>query len=224
MEKIIIKGIRDGLFIQVPEGTWNEVQTELLRTIDNQLDFFRGARLTLLLGTHELGPVQLGELRNALFERDVTLWSIDGVSPVTISAAGDLGLIPHPDQNWAEIEEPFASELQGEEAILIRRTIRSGQCIHYPGHVIILGDVNPGAEIIAGGDIIVWGRLRGTVHAGAEGDEESFVCSLDLSPTQLRIAGHIAVSPARRGPPKPEIARIHNEQLVAKVWNHEHRR
>ena len=52
MEKIIIKGIRDGLFIQIPEGIWNEVQTELLQTIDNQLDFFQGARLTLQLGMH----------------------------------------------------------------------------------------------------------------------------------------------------------------------------
>jgi len=85
-------------------------------------------------------------------------------------------------------------------------------------HVVVIGDVNPGAEITAGGNVIVWGRLRGVVHAGAGGDEEAVVCALDLAPTQLRIAGHIAVSPERRKDPGPEIARIREGQLIADTW------
>ena len=57
------------------------------------------------------------------------------------------------------------------------------------------------------------------VHAGAEGDEKSVVCALDLSPTQLRIAGEIAVTPKRRGKPQPEMARLENGQVVAEVWD-----
>ncbi len=83
----------------------------------------------------------------------------------------------------------------------------------------MIGDVNPGAEIIARGDVVVWGRLRGMVHAGAEGDESAVVCALDLSPTQLRIAGQIAVTPKRRGKPQPEMARISNGQVVAEPWD-----
>jgi len=67
--------------------------------------------------------------------------------------------------------------------------------------------------------VVVWGRLRGVVHAGAGGDAEAVVCALDLSPTQLRIANHIATSPARKGEPKPEMARIRDGQIVAERWS-----
>jgi septum site-determining protein MinC len=76
---------------------------------------------------------------------------------------------------------------------LIKRTLRNGRTIHSDGHVIVLGDVNAGAMIIAAGDVIVWGKLRGTVHAGARGDESAVVCALYLAPTQLRIAGYITI-------------------------------
>ncbi len=108
--------------------------------------------------------------------------------------------------------------------MLVQRTLRSGHSIRHPGHVIVLGDVNPGAEVIAGGNIVVWGHLRGVVHAGAAGDEAAMVCALDLSPTQLRIAGQIAVSPSRRGRPKPEIARIRKGQIIAEDWQDKRRR
>jgi septum site-determining protein MinC len=97
--------------------------------------------------------------------------------------------------------------------------LRSGFSLQHPGHVVVIGDVNPGAEVIAGGDILVWGRLRGVVHAGAEGDEGAIVCALDLSPTQLRIAGQIAITPKRRGKPHPEVARLHEGQVVAEPWD-----
>jgi septum site-determining protein MinC len=108
--------------------------------------------------------------------------------------------------------------------VLVRHTLRSGRSVRHAGHVIIIGDVNPGAEVVAGGDIVVWGRLRGVAHAGApgsstEGDNGAVVCALDLSPTQLRIAEHIATSPARKGEPKPEMARIKNGQIVAERWS-----
>ena len=97
--------------------------------------------------------------------------------------------------------------------------MRSGTVPEHPGHVIVLGDVNPGAEIVAGGNIVVWGRLRGVVHAGAEGDENAIVCALDLSPTQLRIAGQIALTPQRRGKPQPEVARLQDSKVIAEAWN-----
>jgi septum site-determining protein MinC len=82
----------------------------------------------------------------------------------------------------------------------------------------VIGDVNPGAEIIAGGNIVIWGRLRGTVHAGAQGDEDAIVCALDLSPTQLRIADQISITPPQRRRPKPEIARLEDGKVIAEPW------
>jgi septum site-determining protein MinC len=57
------------------------------------------------------------------------------------------------------------------------------------------------------------------VHAGAEGNEEAVVCALDLAPTQLRIAGHIAITPQRRGKAQPEMARLREGKVVAEPWN-----
>jgi septum site-determining protein MinC len=154
------------------------------------------------------------------------LWAVLSSLPSTRSAAADLGLHTSLEaQPVAEEEEsPGEPESDWERAAFIQRTLRSGQSIRHPGHVIVLGDVNPGAEIIAGGHVIVWGRLRGVVHAGAGGDAAATVAALDLAPTQLRIAGHIAVSPKRRGAVKPEVALIRDGQLVAEPWEGEARR
>jgi septum site-determining protein MinC len=226
-EGLSIKGVSDGLLIQVPEGEWDEALTSLLRLVDEKADFFRGARVALQLEDRDLGAAVLGRLRDDLAERQVNLWAVLATSPQTRSAAADLGLAleltrslarPTPD------DAPADTALDGEQAILIHRTLRSGHTIHFPGHVTVVGDVNPGAEIVAGGDILVWGRLRGVAHAGAAGDETAVVCALDLAPTQLRIASHIAVSPERRGRPQPEIARIRDGQLVAEKWGDERHR
>ena len=84
-----------------------------------------------------------------------------------------------------------------------------------------MGDVNPGAEIVADGNVIVWGKLSGLVHAGANGDETATVSALDLSPTQLRIADRITIAPPvdKKRVPVPETACIKDEQIVAEAWN-----
>ena len=82
------------------------------------------------------------------------------------------------------------------------------------GSIVVVGDVNAGAELIATGDIIVWGTLRGVAHAGAEGDTQAAVYALRLEPTQLRISRHIAAAPADakkgRAALAPEVARVND--------------
>jgi septum site-determining protein MinC len=217
-----IKGIGDGLLVQVPHGAWQDAQPALLQAIDERADFFRGARLVLQLADREVGAAELGGLRDALAQRDIGLSAVLSTSRVTREAGANLGLeleLPTPSTDDPQDElEPIETGLVGEEAVLMRRTLRSGQTLRHPGHVIILGDVNPGAEIIAGGHVVVWGRMRGVVHAGAAGDESAMVCALDLAPTQLRIAGHIGVSPEREGASRPEMAHVRDGQLIAESW------
>ncbi|MGH2510259.1 MAG: septum site-determining protein MinC, partial [Ktedonobacteraceae bacterium] len=108
---------------------------------------------------------------------------------------------------------------ESDDTLFLRRTVRSGQAIHHPSNVVVLGDVNPGAEIIAGKDIIVWGVLRGMVHAGYPDNEEAIVCSLLLAPVQLRI-GHLLSRPPEgiEMQPRPEVATIRNGQIVVESW------
>jgi septum site-determining protein MinC len=218
---IQIKGIRDGLLVILGEGDWQEVRATLLENIDQKADFFRGARLALDVGNQILKAVELGRLRDALSERGVSLWAVLSNSPTTEQTAQTLGMAtrltkPSQPRPAREVE---TSVYGGEQAVLVHRTLRSGFSLQHPGHVIVIGDVNPGAEIICGGDILVWGRLRGMAHAGAEGDETAVVCALDLAPTQLRIAGQIAITPQRRGKPQPEMARLKDGKVVAEPWN-----
>lgn len=215
--KPIIKGIRDGLLITLPEGNWQDVLDSLQEVLESQPDFFRGAQVTINLDSHEPGVLQLSTLRDMFLEHEILLHAVQTDHRPTSLAAADLGINASNSEDLPNTPE-FDSELPGDPAVLLRKTVRSGQTIHHPGHIIILGDVNPGAEIIAGGNIVVWGRIRGTVHAGAMGKQDAVVCALDLSPTQLRIADHIAISPDRRGRPKPEIARLRDRQIVAEIW------
>jgi septum site-determining protein MinC len=216
---VSIKGTGEGLLLSVPAGEWNEIRRAVLQTIDERAEFFRSARLALQVDAHELGAAELGGLRDELARRDVGLWAVLSSSSATRSAAADLGLALDLEPTSPPVEDtPLDTPIDGEEAVLVVRTLRSGNVLRHPGHVVVIGDVNPGAEITAGGNVIVWGRLRGVVHAGAGGDEDALVCALDLFPTQLRIAGHIAVSPERRKYPGPEIARIREGQLIADTW------
>ncbi|NLG70802.1 MAG: septum site-determining protein MinC [Chloroflexi bacterium] len=218
---IQIKGIREGLLITLGEGEWRDLRQSLFEQIDSQIEFLRGARLALDVGSQELKAVELSKLRNEISERELSLWAVISSSPTTVQTAQTLGLATQlPSHRPALTRARAETAVQDEEsALLIRRTLRSGFSISHPGAVIVLGDVNPGAEVIAGGDVLVWGRLRGMVHAGAQGDEKAVVCALDLFPTQLRIAGKIAVPPQRRSKPQPEMAFIQDGRVVAEPWN-----
>ncbi|HSM26222.1 MAG TPA: septum site-determining protein MinC [Anaerolineaceae bacterium] len=217
---IQIKGIREGLLISLGDGEWIDVQIELMEKIREKENFFHGAKLAIEVGNRILSVADLGTLRDRLANFDISLWAVLSNSPITERKAQDLGLatrisVPKPERVIKSIE----SSLPGEDAILVRKTIRSGFRVVSNGHIMILGDVNPGAEIISGGSVIIWGRCLGVVHAGVEGNTEAIVCALDLNPTQLRIADIISISPKRKGKPQPEIVKIIDGQVVAEAWN-----
>jgi septum site-determining protein MinC len=218
-QNIKIKGIREGLLITVGDGDWSEVNKSLLAHIDAQSEFLKGANISLEVGNQVIKAVDLGRLRDQLSGRGIILRGVLSNSPTTERNAQALGLAtklskPRPER----ITRRLDTSVKGDHAILVKRTLRSGHSLKHSGHVIVIGDVNPGAEIIAGGNVVIWGRLRGTVHAGARGDAKAIVCALDLSPTQLRIADQISITPPQRKRPKPEIARLEDGKVIAEPW------
>jgi septum site-determining protein MinC len=215
---IQIKGIRDGLLVTLSEAGWIDQRRTLLDYIAENPSFFQGARIVLDVGNQALKVAELSPLRDALSERGITLWAILSSSPMTESTAQILGLATRMSKPRPEEMRP-AKGIDDETALWINRTLRSGVRIEFAGHVVVLGDVNAGAEIIAGGSVIVWGRLRGVVHAGVDGNREAVVCALDLAPTQLRVADEIAVSPKRQGKPQPEMVQIKDGRLEALPWS-----
>ena len=87
------------------------------------------------------------------------------------------------------------SRNRSEETLLIKAPFRSGEFVDHPGDVVVLADVNPGAEIRADGDIVVLGTLKGLVHAGASGDARAVVIATELASPRIQIGPHEAVAP-----------------------------
>ncbi len=218
---IQIKGIRDGLLVSLDDAPWDEQRTALLAQVDAQPGFFEGARLALDVASQVLRVNELVELRDQLSERGISLWAVISESPTTEKTAQLLGLATRVSRPRPEENRQFSVEDLGEEtALFLNRTLRSGTRIEFSGHVVVLGDVNPGAEIVAAGNVIIWGRLRGMVHAGAKGNRNAVICALDLSPTQLRIAEEVSAILKPREDPVPEMARINSDgKLQAEFWS-----
>ena len=216
-----IKGLRDGLLVSLDDASWEDQRSALLLQVDMQPAFFQGARLALDVASQVLHVNDLVELRDQLSERGISLWAVISESPTTEHTAQLLGLATRISKPRPEENRSFAVEGVGEDMALFQsRTLRSGTRIEFPGHVVVLGDVNPGAEIVAEGNVIVWGRLRGMVHAGAKGNRKAVICALDLSPTQLRIADEVSALLEPQDNPKPEVARINEDgKLQAELWS-----
>ncbi len=219
---IAIKGIKEGLLLTIrPDGgDWAELTSKLVMRIDEKRAFFKGARVALDVGNRPVLPHELDSLKVLLTKRDMILWAVISNSATTQGAARNLGLETTLVAQQEQLDTPEISPQEmGTQGVMIDHTLRSGRTVHSAGHVVVFGDVNPGAQIVAEGSVIIWGRLRGTVHAGASGDENAIVCALDLAPTQLRIASYITVSPEeKRRKARPEVAMVRQGRIVAEAW------
>jgi len=218
---IQIKGLRDGLLVSLDDAPWETQLAALMAQVDSQPSFFQGARLALDVASQVLNVNELVDLRDRLSERGIFLWAIVSESPKTEQTAQLLGLATRISKPRPEETRTFAVDDLGDEtALFLDRTLRSGTRIEFAGHVVVLGDVNPGAEIVAEGNVIIWGRLRGMVHAGSKGNREAVICALDFSPMQLRIADAASAAMSPQTQLKPQVARI-NEigNLQAEDWS-----
>jgi septum site-determining protein MinC len=231
---ISIKGIREGILVTFGEGDFEETLADLGAQLDSQHGFLSGSRIALDVGGRELERRQLAEVQSLLADHGLELWTILAEGESTKEAARDLSLatrlsgsntdleghiMPSSPANGAGPAAETVADIEGSNTLLLRETLRSGRSIFHEGHVVVIGDVNPGAEIVAGGDVVVWGKLRGLVHAGAYGDTSAVICALELIPTQLRIADQIAISPGEvRRQSTPEMASISEGQIVAEAW------
>ena len=216
---IHIKGLRDGLLVSLSDAPWGEQCAALLAQIDGQQAFFNGARLALDIGNQILKVNEMVELRDRLSERNVSLWAVISESPITEKTAQLLGLATRISKPRPEESHTFDTRNINEEmALFVNKTLRSGARIEFSGNVVVLGDVNPGAEIIAGGSVIIWGRLRGAVHAGAKGDHSAVVCALDLLPIRLQVADDAMNSSTKKETGKPEMAFIREQRVIVETW------
>jgi septum site-determining protein MinC len=227
-EPVSFKVTRLGTIVSISEeGPFGDNLVALKEKIVSNGRFFQGSPLSLDLGWRELMPEDLVLLSALLKDQRVQLQGIISSSLATRKLAesqgikaiiGRLGLSEHYSrkartEDAAEAEKPAAPQ---EETLMIRKTLRAGQKILSRGNVVIQGDVNPGSEIIADGDIIVLGALRGIAHAGASGREAAAVIALVFEPMQLRIAHYITITGSTKSRRKQGavIARVEDGKIA----------
>ena len=226
---ITIKGTRNGLLLTLePETPFNELLSALSDRLAEAPSFFRGASLAVDTSRRMLRVSERMQLETLLAHYQM---SVAPLEQVTVARKETLsGPLPAPG---LATQAPTITSPLGETAavqrdarasddtLFLRRTVRSGQAIHHSSNIVVLGDVNSGAEIVAGGDILVWGVLRGMVHAGYPDNEAASICALQLAPVQLRIA-HLLSRPPEGGDIQqhPEVVTIRNGRIVVETWVH----
>lgn len=179
---VIFKGTKEGIQILLDEKIdYITLKKQLEVKIIDAQKFFKGAQMSIRFTGRILTEEQKMELLQIIRQKS-------GLQITFI----------HDEEEMQQIESEQQSALQCETTLtakFYKGTVRSGQCIKHAGHLVILGDVNPGGMVIADGNVIVLGMLKGIAHAGANGDVGSFICALDLQPMQLRIAQYYTREP-----------------------------
>ena len=192
----------EGVVINLdPEKDFETIKQELIGHVKEADDFFSGVDIYLNISNHTFKMSHIKELMEIL-------QGYDDVNDIYIF---------NPEKS-----DSGNNNISRKDTLLIKRTIRSGQRVKYPTNVVIVGDINPGAVVIAGGDIIVLGKLKGVVHAGADGTYDARIFALSLEPTQLRIANTISRSPddtEKKNGFNPELAYLKKGKIIVEKFN-----
>jgi|SRR5579863_598702 len=230
---VAIKGTRNGLLLTLePETPFSELLTALSDRLAEAPSFFRGASLSIDTTRRMLKVNERTQLEKLLEHYQMSVMPLEQASAATRKIGENNGerlySVSKPFSTVEAIETSvsasnivpaLADPRDSENILFLRRTVRSGQAVHHPGTIVVLGDVNPGAEVVAGGDVIIWGVLRGVVHAGYPENENAYVCALQLAPVQLRIARLLSRPPdGMNVQSHPEVATIRNERIVVETW------
>lgn len=217
---VIIKGNKYGFQIVLnPELPFEELLTAVAAKFRESASFFRpGSSIAVSFAGRELTAGEEDLLVDTITE-DAGLHIscvIDGAKEQESLFARALGLADCPPDT-KEFGNALRDNIE-ENGRLYRGTLRSGQTLEAVGSVVILGDVNPGAQVVAGGNVIVLGSLKGTAHAGYPEDQAAFIMALLMEPIQLQIGTYIARSPdAKEKPQKKRIRKKRQPESPAKL-------
>lgn len=226
-EPVSFKGNKDGIVLLLDSTIDFELLCQMIVQKLWQSRSFLGEHTTLIVNS---GDVSLNEGQRLALK--VLLQSLGhevkyflpehSVSEQETAAAEPDVEEPVYEPEEKPVHDSLFESLAGVEhylangALAVRKNIRSGQKVAYDGTLIVFGDVNAGAELVATGHILVLGTLRGVAHAGCQGDKNAIVYATQLCSLQLRIADMIARAPDGESTERrvPEIARIIDNYLV----------
>lgn len=241
-----IKGTKSGLLLHLYDRPLGDSVAELRARLSATPDFYKGSRAVLMLGSEPAEATELAAIVATLEQfgivADGAVCDSDSVATLAKSAglrlvAASVAAAPRSRDDrvlpadrhkgprqfsgrpTAATENGRMPALDAGPAVRFHKgTLRSGQSISAVGTIVVVGDVNAGAELTATADIVVWGTMRGVAHAGAHGDDNAAVYALRLEPMQLRISRYIAMAgPSNEKRAKhatPEVARVRDGKIA----------
>ncbi len=198
---VLFKGTKDGVSILFSEDApFSEICQQLKQKITEAEKFFNHVKTALIFKGRVFNEEEEKELLKIISENtsmDITFLKTEN--------------------NEAELI-PCINRGDGEPQTLTKfhkGSLRNGQQLDFDGSIVIIGDVNPGAEVKATGNIIILGQLKGIAHAGCKGMTDAFVTAIYMAPVQLRIADIITRFPEenKRGAKPPEYAFVQDGQI-----------
>lgn len=211
---IKFKGVQEGLLIIIDSSNIELIKKELDKKIRETSKFYQGIKF-LGVESQSLTNDEILDLNLMLkykYDFNIDLKTI-------------FNDILHPTvekdyKNKEDSSESFVEDFQGNMTKFICGTLRSGQEIIYEGHVVIIGDVNPGALIKANGNVVILGSLRGVVYAGLGGDEKSIIAAYKLLASQLRICNVMGRAPDENEfhYDVPEVVKLVDGKLVIEPY------
>ncbi|KJH72651.1 septum site-determining protein MinC [Aliterella atlantica] len=180
--------------------SWSELWQQMKHRLNAGDRFWQpNTKVELFAVDRLLDARQLQAIADALTQAQLQMQRVHTSRRQTAVAAATAGYCVEQQAAVSTLERsPAPAVAPLVEPLYLQMTIRSGVEIRHSGTVIVLGDINPGGIVVAKGDILVWGRLRGVAHAGADGNAKCLIMALQMEPTQLRIADSLARAPASR--------------------------
>lgn len=214
MKSVTIKGNRYGLIIHCDEDiTLDEAAQEIINNIIAGDKFYNGATLCVTFEGKKFSDRE---------EREIVQRIMDNT---TVNIPCIIDNDKFREDYFRQSIDNRIHELEANSGQFYKGTLRSGQVLESESSVVILGDVNPGAKVIAAGNVVILGSLKGSVYAGVSGNPGAFVVALEMEPVQLRIGNIFG-----RGDDKPskgkktsvtKIAYVENDNIYIEPLNKE---
>ncbi|NPB05242.1 MAG: septum site-determining protein MinC [Aquificae bacterium] len=184
------------LVVEVEGSDPEEVKQKLEETFGRKFFSIGNGMPFLIQAKNGVPESTIAEIENYLRQK--------GLKPLLQTVGGDK-----------TVKQVDLEKVKGSEVLIVNKNLRAGQSIEHAGDVLIIGDVNPGAQVKATGNIIVMGALKGVAWAGYLGNQDAVIVALRMEPQQLRIGNIIAVPDEGEPKPKaPEVARVKGDEIV----------
>jgi septum site-determining protein MinC len=205
--QVRIKTEKGNLYIYLPseikkEGSiisyaWSEIIQQIQQRLSGDSRSWEpNTPVRILANDRLLDTTQIQELTDILLQANLRIKRFYTKRRQTAVAVVTCGFSVEQQTAQQALVAETSTVLLVADPMYIQMTLRSGTEIRHDGSVIVMGDMNPGSVVIADGDILVWGKLRGTVHAGAGGNAGSIVMAIQMQPSQIRIADFVARGPS----------------------------